>query len=75
MIGTAADQLDRRLPRCGNGFVALQYLRITQNRIEWGSQFVAETDNIAALGAVGGFSIVLGLLQRRVSSFVCGDFL
>ena len=75
MVGAALDHLDRRLTRCRDGLVAFEDLGVAEHGVERRAQFMAEADDIAALGAVGGFRGFLGILQGRVGLLVGGDFL
>ena len=75
VVGAALDDLDGGLPGCRDGLVALEDLGIAENGVERGAQFVAEPDDIAAFGPVGGLGGLLGILQGGVGFLVRGDFL
>ena len=75
MLGAAADDLNAGLAFARDGLVPLQHLRIAENRVERGAQFVAEADDIAALGVVRRFRRLLGALQGGVRLAVCLDLL
>ena len=55
--------------------VPLQHAGVTENGVERRAQFVAQADEIAALGHVGGFRHLLGSLQLGVGALVRVDFL
>ena len=59
---------------CGNRRVALEELRIAENGVERRAQFVAEADDVAALGLARRFGDFLGLLQLGVGALVRLDF-
>src|SRR3546814_5315055 len=61
---TAPDDLDRVFDMLGR--VALDQLRIARNDVERRPYFMADPDDIAALGEVGGFGHLLGALQLDI---------
>ena len=75
MIGAAADDADlvARLRRQAG--VLLQQLRVAEDRVQRRAQFVAEADDIAALGEIGGLGDLLGALQFGVGALVRVDLL
>ena len=75
MIGAAADHA-HLVARLGlQAGILLQQLRIAADGVERRAQFMAEADDIAALGEIGGFRDFLGALQFGVGALVGVDFL
>ena len=70
MLGAPPDDVDAALLFGRNRGVALQNLGVAEDRVERRPEFVAQADQIAALGEVGGLGHLLGLLQRRVGAAV-----
>src|SRR3546814_8331788 len=70
---TAPDDLDRVFDMLGR--VALDQLRIARNDVERRPYFMADPDDIAALGEVGGFGHLLGALQLDLGLAVRLDLL
>ena len=54
----------------GHAGVALEHLRIAEDGVERRAHLMAEADDVAALGAVGGLGDFLGLLQLGVGALV-----
>ena len=75
VLGAAPDDLDRGLPLGRNGLVALEDLRVPEDRVERRAQFVTEANDVAALGPVGRLGVLLGLLQCRIGAAMGADFL
>ena len=75
MIGAAPHHanLVARLRRQAG--ILLQQLRVAGNGVERRAQFVAEADDIAALGQIGRFRHLLGALQFGVGALVGVDLL
>ena len=58
----------------GNCRIALEELRVAENGVERRPQFVAEADDMAALGLIGRFGRLLGFLQFGVGALMRLDF-
>ena len=50
------------------GAAALEQLRVAEDRVQRRADLVADADDVARLGEVGGFGDLLGLLQRGVGA-------
>ena len=75
MIGAALDDA-HLVARSGlQRGVLFEQLGIATDGVERRAQFVAETDDVAALCQVGGFGDFLGALQLGVGALVGVDFL
>ena len=70
VLGRAPDHPDAVLARGRDAGVALEQLRVAEHGVEGRAQFVADADDVAALGEVGGFRDLLGLLQLGVGDLM-----
>ncbi len=70
MLGRPADDAQRRQPPLGDAGIVLQKLRIAHDRVERRTQFVADADDVAALGLVRGLGGGLGALKLRVGALM-----
>ena len=49
-------------------------LRVTQYRLQWGTQLMTDTGQVATFSVVGSLSKLLGALQFNVCFVVCFNF-
>ena len=75
VIGAAADHAHLVLWLGLQARVLLQQLGVAGDGVERRAQFMAEADDVSALGEVGGFRDFLGALQFGVGALVGVDFL
>ena len=69
-----AGEMFSRTANGGDGFLAIgrgvrilvENLRITENSVERGAEFVAETDHVAAFRLTGRFGLIAGILKLRI---------
>ena len=75
VLAAAVDSGHRAARRVAQAAVLEQDLGITQDAVERGAQLMGDASDITRLGLVGGFSLVLGGLQRGVGAAVGNDLL
>ncbi len=75
MFRAAADHPHRVLLMRGERGVALHQLRIAEDGVQRRPDLMADADDVAALGDVGGLGDALRLLQLVVGPLMCLDLM